>query len=100
MGVADFCWAGRILHCLSKTDCKKFLRNTCSLLKPGGSLYGTAAGFAEAREHVATPDGTAHRIFHSPVNVACIQCLFSLSVTVNVVYEECVIRIQDPPAGQ
>ena len=79
LGAADFCLAGAVLHCLSKADCKGFLRNCCLLLKAGGSLYGWAVGFAEAREHVATPDGKAARFFHSPVKLlTCIHSLCSV----------------------
>ena len=69
LGRIDFIWAGLVLHVLSREDCQQFLSNACSLLKPGGSFYGTCAGQKEAGESIATPDGKARRFLHSKVTL-------------------------------
>lgn len=66
-GTADFVCNGQVLHCMPEEDCQKFLRNAWRLLRPGGSVYGTSAGVAEAREWTYTTDGQGYGMLYDKV---------------------------------
>ena len=70
-GTADFVSAALVLHCIPEADCQKLLKNAFKILKPGGMLYGTTAGQAEAREWTYTTDGKGVGMLYSQVGETC-----------------------------
>ena len=67
----DFIWAGLVLHCMPQANCEALFRNSHSMLKPGGVLYGTTAGRLEgATEWDYTKDASRTGMLYSPVGRA------------------------------